>query len=170
MGELSEKAIEEYREIFKREYGKELSDKEAREGAQNLLSLAELLLNLAQEDFSRKQRLKKERKGFHLEEGKIYNCLICHSTISGKDSWWDLGGPKCLICQKAVDTKVIPKMLGKKRDSWYASWELKDKFGIHHASIKKLVREGKLRSRTILYEDGRTHFQVFLKKENPILK
>lgn len=169
MFEIDEKYLSEYKRIMKKEYNYEPDDKEAREGANNLLNFFDLLYGVAKEEYLRTQRLKKEPKGFHLEEGKFYNCLICRDTISGQQTWWDKGGVKCLNCQRAVNKKIIPRNLGKKRDTWYDSWDLKSKFGIHPSSIKKLVREGKLKSRTITNEVGGNHLQVFLTKENTLL-
>ena len=163
---LTEKSLAEYKRVMKKEYRYEPDDKEAREGAQNLLNFFEVLYEVSKQEYLRKQRLKKKPKGFHLEEGKHFNCLVCSDTISGTQGWWDLGGAKCLNCQRAVDKKIIPKMLGSKRESWYSNWELKNKFGIHPSSVGKLVREGRLKSRNILNEAGGIHYRVFLKKEN----
>jgi len=41
--ELSKKAIEEYKEIYQREYGKTLTDQEAYEQASNLLRLFKVI-------------------------------------------------------------------------------------------------------------------------------
>ena len=40
---LSNKAIKEYQEIYKREFGKEVSESEARVGAENFLRLFRLI-------------------------------------------------------------------------------------------------------------------------------
>ena len=167
---VTEKALADYKRIIKKEYGYDPADREAREGAQNLLNFFEVLYEVSKQEYLRKQRLKKEPKGFHLEEGKHFNCLVCGDTISGTQGWWDLGGAKCLNCQRAVDKKVIPKMVGHKRASWYSNWELKSKFVIHPSSVRRLVREGKLKSRDILNESGGVHYRVFLKKENLFLR
>ena len=45
-------------------------------------------------------------------------------------------------------------------------WELKDKFGIHPGTAKKMIREGELKARIIKDKEGRDCFWVFLKKEN----
>jgi hypothetical protein len=41
--ELSQKAIEEFKEIYQREFGKKLSDLEAQELAENLISLFKII-------------------------------------------------------------------------------------------------------------------------------
>lgn len=168
MPQVSPKALEEFKQIFKKEYNKEFkSDTEAQEAAQNLLGFFEVLYDVAQREAIRKKRLEKEPKGFHLEEdGKFYSCLLCHETISGKSGWWDELGQKCLNCQRAVNNKIIPKSVFKNRDSWYADWEIKSKFGIHPSTVRKLVREGKLKPRNITTKNGAICFQLFLLKEN----
>ena len=65
---LSDKAIQEFKDIFKKEYGKDLTDAEARDQGERLFGLFDLLFKQAQIEFRRKLRLKKERiKGFYLD-------------------------------------------------------------------------------------------------------
>lgn len=171
MNALSQKAVDEYREIFKKDYGKELTDSEAHDGAQRLFNFFEVIYEMSLREAKRKKRLEKEPKGFHLEEdGKVYSCIVCHASISGKTGWWDLNGQKCLNCQRAVDKGVIPASVCKKRDSWYARWELASKFGIHSSTISRLIREGKLRAKNLTDESGAIYFQVFLTPENLHMK
>lgn len=165
---LSKKAIDEFKEIFKKEYGKELNEQEAYEGASNLLGLAEVLHECAKKEHQRKMQIKKDPEGFHLTDG-IYNCSICHTQVSGETSWYDKYGTKCLLCQKAVKEGLIPSFVCRERDSWYATWELENKFGIKHQTTKKLVRQGKLKAKIVPYENGDPYEYVFLKKENPNL-
>jgi hypothetical protein len=47
---LSEEAIEEFRDIYYREYGKKISDEEAQEMGQNLLSLFKIIYRPIPED------------------------------------------------------------------------------------------------------------------------
>lgn len=167
---LSQKAIDEYKEIFKKDYGTELTDTEATEGAQRLMGFFEVIYEMSLREARRKKRLEKEPKGFNLEEdGNVYSCIVCHASISGKTGWWDLNGQKCLTCQKAVDNGIIPATVCKDRDSWYASWELKSRFGIHPSTVSKLIREKKLKARNLKTTNGESYFQIFLAKENSYL-
>ena len=165
---LSKETIEEFKEIFKKEYGKELSDQEAYESATNLTGFFEVLYECANKDYQRKQQLKKEPEGFHLTDG-IYNCSICYRQVTGDKSWYDKWGTKCLLCTKAVKEGVVPPFVCTDRDSWYAMWQLEKKFGIKHPTAIKLVRLGKLKARIVSYESGKPYEYVFLKKENPDL-
>jgi len=45
-------------------------------------------------------------------------------------------------------------------------WQLKDKFGFHYQTVKKMIRLGELKARIILNENKEPYFYVFLKKEN----
>lgn len=171
MSTLSQKAVDEYRKLFKKDYGKDPTDAEARDGVQRLFNFFEVIYEMSLQEAKRKKRLEKEPKGFHLEEdGKVYSCIVCHASISGKTGWWDLNGQKCLNCQRAIDMGVIPATVCKNRDSWYADWELKSKFRIHTSTFHKLLQERKLKARCLINQNGSVYFQVFLKVENPYLK
>jgi len=164
----SPKAIEEFKEIYKKKFGKELTQAEASEAAFNLLNLFNTLYRCEQADFEKKQRLKKEPNGFHLTDG-TYNCLICHCHITGEESWYDKWGPKCLLCQKAIESGAVPAFVCKNRDSWYPMWQMKDKFSLAHQTVRKLVRQGKLKARIVAAGNGAPYEYIFLKKENPDL-
>lgn len=165
MNELKKERIEEFKRIWEEEYGIKLTDAEAKEYSNNLLQFAEIMYKCAESEFLKKQKLKKSPKGFHLEDG-IYNCLICYKQITGEESWYNELGPKCMTCQKAIDNKTIPKSICKNRDSWFAMWELKSKFGIHPQTTRKLMRNDELKARIIKDSDGKDYFYVFLIKEN----
>lgn len=45
---LSDKAVQEYKEIFKKEYGQDLSDAEAREQGERLVKFFETLIKIDQ--------------------------------------------------------------------------------------------------------------------------
>lgn len=169
MTDIPPKAVQEFKQIFKKEYNKELSDKEAYESAQNLLNFFEIIYGISKKEYLRKQRLKKEPKGFHLENGKFYSCLICKQTTPGEQAWWDKYGTKCMNCQRNLNKKILPKRLLKGKfptDNWYVSWQLKDKFGIHPATLKKLVREGKLKSIKLKNKEGWIYHEIFPRDKN----
>ncbi len=166
--QISDKMIQEFKEIYKKKTGKELDNSEAAEQARSLLRFVEIMYECAQDESAKQRRLKKEPEGFHLTDG-TYNCLICHCSITGESSWYDQLGPKCLICQRAVKDGIIPAFVCKNRDSWYADWELKNKFGISGPTARKLIRKGELKARIIMANNGSPYEYVFLKKENPDL-
>jgi hypothetical protein len=164
---LSDERVQEFKDIYKKEHGKEMSDEEARESSERLVGLFDLLWKFSQEEGRREQRLKKESDGFPLE-GE-YTCLICRNRANGSNGIYHWGGPRCLICHKAIKDGTIPFYVLKNDDSFYRTWQLKDKFGIKSTqTVKKLVREGKLIPRTIMNGE-RVYEYIFLKKENPAL-
>lgn len=163
---LTDKQITDFQAIYKKEYGKELPPEEARESAQNLMDLIELLAKCAHKDFLRQERLKKEPKGFHIE-GQGYNCSICYASISDDETWYDKFGIKCLICQKAVEQKKVSGSICKDRDSWYSGGELKDYYGIHHSQAMKLIREGVLKARVVVGPNHKPYYYLYLLKDNP---
>ncbi len=163
--EVSPEHVQNFKEIWKKEYNQELTDLEAKEYSQRLLDYMKLVWEIAVKEEKRKERLKREPKGFHLS-GVGFTCCICYDSISNEETWYDAAGIKCLLCQRALDKKVIPKSVCKKRDSWYATWELQSKFGIHYQTAMKMVRNGELNGRMVENDKGEPHYWVFLKKEN----
>lgn len=92
--------------------------------------------------------------------------MICGSSKQGDELWYDKYGIKCMICQKAIDKKIIPGVLMKNTNNWYSSIEMKIHFGIKAPQIRKLIKQNQLKARTILTENGKVYFQVFLIKDN----
>lgn len=166
MAQLKPEQIEEYKAIYKKQYGEDLTDAEAAEQGRRLVSFLKLMIEYATTQKGRERRLEKEPQGFHLDDGKIYSCGICHDSISNRQSWYDKDGLKCMNCQRALDRRVIPKSVCTDRDSWLAGWELTTKYDIHPNTLRKLVRQGAIKVRNITTESGAVHYQVFLKKDN----
>ncbi|KKU11478.1 MAG: hypothetical protein UX15_C0004G0001 [Parcubacteria group bacterium GW2011_GWA1_45_7] len=164
---LSQEAIDEFKVIYKDQNGKELTDAEASEAANNLVNFYKLLWDISQKEVQLKRRLKKEPDGFPVDNH--YSCRACGISINPETGWYDRWGQKCKPCTKAVRDGTIPTFVCEHRDSYYSMWHLKDKFGIKTPTAKKLIKEGKLKARVILTESGNVHDYIFLKKENPEL-
>ncbi len=165
---LKDKQIKDFQRIFKEKYGQDISMAKAEEYGNRLVDFFGLLHEMYISDERKKNRLKKEPKGFPIDEGSTYNCCICYRSVTGEEGWYDKYGNKCLDCQRALDKKVIPGYICKDRDSFYLTWELKDKFDIHPATAKKMIREGKLKARIIKNKHDKVHEYIFIKKENKI--
>mgnify|MGYP001162016461 CR=1 FL=1 len=166
MYQLTQEQVDEFKKIYKEAHGKELTDEEAWEGARSLATLAEIALDAYVEDTQRKQRLKKEQNGYHLDDGKTYTCCVCHDSISGEKTWYDKSGIKCMLCQKAINRRIIPRSVCTDSNSWVPAWMITRDLGIHSSTIQKYIRTGELRVRNIMNDDGKIHYQVFLLKEN----
>lgn len=165
MAELSEKMIQEMKDLMEKRSGKEVTWEEATEGAHNLAGFAEIMFDLHVKDLRRKARLKEERKGFMLE-GVGYTCGICKSGTREKDNWYDKWGIKCLTCQKAIDKRIIPGSCAKNDDKWYSKYDLESKFNFNHRTLKKFIKEGVLKARIVPGQSNRPHAYLFLIKDN----
>jgi len=164
---LPQEAINEFKDIYKKKYDKELSETEASEAANNLFNFAKTIWDISEHQARLKHRLKKEPEGFPVDGH--YNCIVCGISINPETGWYDRWYQKCKPCKNAVRDGVIPTFVCEHRDSYYSMWHLKDKFEIKTPTAKKLIKEGKIKARVILTEDGKPHDYIFLKKENPEL-
>jgi len=164
---ISDEKVKEFQALFKKKYGKNLTMQEASDAAHNLVNFFDVLMKIEIEDIKRKDRLKKEPKGFNLDDGKVYTCCICKDNISDKETWYDKGGMKCLHCQKALDKKIIPMSVCKNDKSWYSIWEFDYYFKIKSPTVRKFIRHGKLKSRVIPdLNTGKSHCEIILIKDN----
>lgn len=163
---LSEKDVKEFQDIYKKEFGKEISFDEAAVSGQRLVDLMKLLMDMDLVERKRKAKLTDSPNGFHLDEG-TYSCRVCQRYVTGHEGWYDKHGVKCLLCQKALEKRVIPVSVLKDRDSWYSIYDFQSYFGIKHQSIRKLVRDGVLKSRIIIGPHEKPYFELLLIKDNP---
>ena len=166
---LPDKAIQEFKDIMKKEYGQELSDAEAREQGERLLGFFEILYKQAQIEHLRKMRLKKEKvKGFFLEASDgHYTCAICRETLPGNEIWWNPNGLRCKDCWRNIQEGVIPALTYDSDDKiWIKEWQLQSDYGLHPATRGKLRREGILKGRDLKRKDGSIYCTVYLVKEN----
>ena len=162
---LPDKAIQEFKDIYKKEYGKELNDSKAREMSEGVVRFAEILYDQAVLDHKRKFKLEENPQGFHLE-GIGYTCFICRNSISNEETWYDKNGIKCLVCQKAVDKKIIPASVAKNEDSWYSKYDLESRFNIDRHGMNRFIKHDILKPRTVPSEAGKPHVHLFLIKDN----
>jgi len=114
---------------------------------------------------ARDEKLKANPKGFHLE-GAGYTCFICCGGTPEGDNWYDEYGIKCLVCQKAIDEGEIPASLARDKDSWYSAYDLESRFNIKSPTLRKWVRDGIIKARTVSRYGEGVHVQVFLVEDN----
>ncbi len=163
--ELSKERIQEFKDILEKKEGKQISWEEASEGAYNLTGLVKLMFDLSVKDQRRKNKLKEFPKGFHLE-GIGYTCFICGDSVSNEETWYDKHGIKCLVCQKAIDKKIIPATAASNKDSWYSKYDIESCFNVDRHALNRFVKQGILKPRIVPGETGRAHVQIFLIKDN----
>jgi hypothetical protein len=54
----------------------------------------------------------------------------------------------------------------KDRDIWFGAWKLKSEYNIKSQTVRRFIREGKLKVRDLKDEQGDVYYSVFLIKEN----
>lgn len=165
---ISDKAVKEFKDIYKKEYGVELSDSDARDQGQRLVNFFEILYEQAARDERRKMRLKRDNiDGFYLEgENGEYTCAVCRNNTLASDIWWNLEGIRCRDCWRNIENKVIPSLTYDNEDQWIPEWQLQSYHGLHHTTRAKLKREGLLKGRNLAREDGSIYCTVYLVEEN----
>jgi hypothetical protein len=162
--EPKEKQLRELKAILAKQHGREFTDQEVRQAFWDMKKLAHILYKVSCADIARKELLKENPKGFHLEEGGT--CLICKEFAPKENSWFDQNGVKCMFCQKALDEKIIPASVIEKRDSWYSKRDLERYFNIKGVDLNKCIKNGLLKDRVVMNDKKKVHFQLFLMKDN----
>jgi len=165
MTNLSKERIQEFKRIFEKKKGKKISWEEASEGAYNLVNFARVLFDCHIKDLRREKKLEENPKGFHLE-GEGYTCSICRNSVSNKETWYDKYGIKCLVCQKAIDKKIIPATVAKNEDSWYSKYDLESRFNIDRHALNRFIKQGILKPRIVPNLAGKPHVHIFMIKDN----
>lgn len=163
--QLSQERIQEFKDLMQKEYNREVPWSEASEAAHNLVNFAEVLLNIYMKDQDRQKKLEDFPKGFHLD-GEGYSCAICGQSASNEQSWYDKYGIKCMTCQTAINRKEIPASLAKNRESWYSRWEIESTFNVKAPTLRRWMKEGILKARTVTCNGKGVHVQLFLVKDN----
>jgi hypothetical protein len=164
---ITDESAAEFQALMKKHYGVEYSMEEARDAAANFMGLMEVLWESHCREQKRLERLKLEPQGFHLEEDGTYQCCICDQYVGREETWYDRSGTKCVVCQAAIDKKIIPRYVCKNKNAWYSLWELFHYFGVRSQTALKFVRQGKLKVRTVPNANGTTRVHLFLLKDNP---
>lgn len=160
----SDKKIQNIKNILEKSHGREFTWEEATQAQWDIEKFARIVFDVAQEDFRRQKLLKEHPKGFHLDSGG--SCQICGTHVLGENSWFDKYGLKCVICQKAIDAKIIPASVAKDKESWYSSGDLISYFNIKGADLNKYIKQSILKNRIVPDEGKKMHLQLFLIKDN----
>lgn len=163
--QLSNERIQEMKDLMEKESGKEVTWEQASDGAYNLARLAEILFDSYLEDKRRQDKLKENPKGFKLD-GVGYSCFICGNGTQAGENWYDQYGIKCTICQKSIDRKEIPASLAKHKESWYTKYDLESSFNVKGPGLRSWIKKGIIKARSVKYENGRAHVELFLIKDN----
>lgn len=163
--EPSKKILKKIKATLEKEHGREFTPDEVSSVATFLMRFAELAMEVAREDHRRQQLLKGSPEGFHLDKPG-YTCLICGWPASGKDSWFDKYGLKCMTCQKATNGNIIPGTVAKDKESWYTKFDLERYFNLKGALLRRSIKQGFLTDRIIPGLNTKVHLQLFLIDDN----
>ncbi len=165
MVQVSDKNLDEFIEISEKEGHKYETREDARQAANNLVGLFDVLIQIDQEEKARVRKLEDNPKGYAIL-AKGHTCPLCANYLFDVDMWYDKWGMKCLSCQDALNKKIVPGYVFRdyKHDKSVTDSTLSWKADIHVQTIRKLARQGKLKARII--PNGP---YVFLRKENPNL-
>ena len=163
--DISDKSLKGFKEAFEKDGIKYETDAEYREAAINLVNFMDILVEMDIGERQRKQRLEKEPNGYALE-GRGRNCSLCGRSVHEGDGWYDKWGFKCMNCQDAVNKKKIPGSLCGDWDHKICITDsaLSWKTDLHTQTIRKLIRNGKIKARQI--PNGP---YMILRKDNPNL-
>lgn len=145
-----------------------LTEEEGRKFAEeklNIEQMAKFSKEWEEKEKAREEKLKANPKGFHLE-GRGYTCFICGDHTPEGDNWYDEYGIKCLVCQKAIDDGEIPPTLAKDKESWYSKYDLESRFNVKTPTLRKWIKEGIIKSRTVSRYGQGVHVELFLIEDN----
>lgn len=162
---ISQERLEELRKIFKEDFKADLTDQELHDAAFNLTGFYGTLAKMASEDIENFLRLEREPDGWPIN-AEWGTCSFCGLYMTMQESWFDKFGYKCKFCQKAINDGIVPGTVCRNKEKWFSFDALKDKFGIHSATVRSLIRKGELKARVILNDSGKPHFTVFLREDN----
>jgi len=71
-----------------------------------------------------------------------------------------------MICQNAIDKKIIPRLIGKHPERLYDESDLQIYFNLKGKVLNKFINTGVLKVRVIPRLVNRRHLRVFLLKDN----
>lgn len=162
--QLTDKQFAEFKALCAKHNIVYKTDMEYRQSAMSLIRLVKVLHDGAYEEFLRQEQLKKEPQGFAVPS-KGRTCSLCRQSVYG-EVWYDKWGMRCMNCQAAYKRRIIPGYVFKDSDNhrYITGEELHSKLGVHPQTVLKLVRDGKLKPRTVPHGP-----MVFLKRDNPNL-
>lgn len=161
--QVSDKYLAEFKQLCEEKDIKYDTDDEYREAARNLLGFVDVLVEIDMNQRQLKKRLETEPKGFAMA-GEGRNCSLCKRSVYDEDGWYDKWGFKCPACQNAVNKRIIPGSLCRDHgnEKYITESNLAWETGLHTQTIRKLIRQGKIKARQI--PKGAS---IILRKDNP---
>lgn len=147
-------------------YLKDYQLEEKFEGS-NLISLYRMLAEMEDKKRLRLKRFKDEPNGFLLKyEDGGRTCKICEKGLRGDECWWRPGGISCDNCHNNILKEAISEELLDNDKLWFASRHIQYEFDMHHATVAKHIRNGKLVGKDLVNEEGVKYYTIFLSQDN----
>ncbi len=165
--ELSAPKLAKIKAILEKANGRELSDEQVLETYEFVCKLAEIAVDQATKDAEWEAKLDKNPGGYAFEL-KGYTCRLCGDGGSDDGMWYDRFGLKCMHCQKAVESGLIPGKLTGDRESFYTDYDLEHFFNVGSKALTLWLRHGIIKAR-IIPRAGKPsvkHKRVFLMIDN----
>lgn len=156
--------IQEIKNSLEEEHGRDCSWEEAEKFHSDLERLAVIFHESYEEDHILKVKLMEQPEGFPVKKGGT--CLLCGSATSAQNSWYDKYGLKCLPCQDAIKSELVPVSAISDKDSWYSKYDLETYFNLKGADLRKCVREEFLINCCVMNKGKKVHFELFLVSDN----
>lgn len=166
--DLSNKEFQWFMEKAKKEGVKLETEEQYRQLQRDMYALAELTFDMYKIHKQFEARLEREPGGFTFPaDGRM--CKLCMGGGAG-DFWYDKRGMRCMDCQTAFTSKVIPGYVftDDKNKRHITETGLVVRHNADRKEIRKYIKEGVLKPRRI--EHGQfPPTLVFLKRDNPNL-
>lgn len=156
--------LKKLKAMLEKEHGRAITDEELDHAYRLVIHLVDIFHDSDLREIHRKKKLEENPKGFHLK-GK-FTCLVCGLFAENENSWYDKNGIKCILCQNALDKKLIPKSVIRNKDSWYSIFEMERLFNIDRADLTKYVKSGLLKRRIVPSGRRKPHLELFLIRDN----
>ena len=156
--------LKKLKTMLEKEHGRAITDEELDYAYRLVTHLADTFYNGTLKEIYHKKKLEGNPKGFHLEGN--FTCLVCGLSAKNENSWYDKNGIKCILCQNALDKKLIPKSVIRNKDSWYSIFEMERLFNIDRTDLTKYVKSGLLKRRIVPSGRKKPHLELFLIRDN----
>lgn len=137
-------------------------------GHSKLVELSKLFAEQDAVNNLRKKRLEQEPDGFLLEDREEggYMCNLCGKGMRGSETWWNLDSVTCIDCHRNIMEGVVSAEVMRNHKICLSSWDLQSEFGLHSATIRKLVRTGELVGRQLKDTQGKVYHTVYMVDDN----
>jgi len=146
---------------------REISESEANKVSDFLYLMADMSVGQLLKEEKWKSKLKDFPKGYAFET-KGYTCRLCWDGGSDVGMWYDQYGLKCMHCQKAVESGLLPGELTGDHEGYYTDYDLKSLFNVDGKTLTRWLKGGIIKARNIPRFDnpGYRYKRLFLMIDN----